>query len=106
MPTPIASTASELRRAMTLCRSSSAFGMSIITAAPTSGMKIARLGPQWFRKSSMSSLRFPWSDGEDEDAGEDDGAPEEQRAVLLHAAGLDAAEKLACALGACARSVD
>src|SRR6476469_3102439 len=106
MPTVTARTASELNKAMALCISSSAFGMSIITAAPMSGMKIARLGPQCFRTSSMSVSAFPWSDGEDEGAGQHDRAAEEQRPVLLDAAGLHAAQDLPCALGAHAGAVD
>src|SRR5829696_10425688 len=88
MPKP--SVARELPRALPLWASSRSRGTSIITMAPTSGVKTASLRTQ-SSNVSMSPESLDGQEGEGE--GEDRGAAEQQRTVLLHPAGLDHAEE-------------
>src|SRR5438874_6588399 len=93
MPIVVASTNRDVTSATHLWSCSSTRGTSIITAAPTSGANTATLGPQCLRRSSICP--FSSLQREDQDAGQDHGAAEEQRAVLLDLAGLQLAQDLA-----------
>src|SRR5215211_1806866 len=88
MPKP--SVAREETRAMPLCASSRSRGTSIITMAPTSGVKTASVRIQ----SSNVSMAPLYLDREERECeGEDRGTAEQQRTVLLHPTGLDHPEE-------------
>src|SRR3989442_9325372 len=89
MPIVVASTNTEVSRAIHLWSCSSTRGTSIITAAPTSGANTATLGPQCLRMSSICVLSV--LKGEDEYASEHHRATEQERAVLLDLSALQLA---------------
>src|SRR5919112_903907 len=99
MPKP--RVARELIRAMPLWASSRSRGTSIITMAPTSGVKTASVRIQ---SSNVSMSPLDREEGEGE--GEDRGAAEQQGTVLLHPTGLDHAEEATGVLGPQPGTVD
>src|SRR3954470_17569867 len=97
-PMVVAKTNTDVSSATHLCSCSSALGMIIITAAPISGANTATLGPQCLRMSSICGRSL--LESEDEYARKHDGSAEQERAVLLDLAGLEATQELAGSLGA------
>src|SRR3954447_19486020 len=97
--TVTASTAKLVTSATTLCRVSSAFGTTIITATPTNGRKTARVMPQPLRKSFTIAPRSSACDHY-QDGGQDGGPQEQVCAVGLDLAGLGLAQDLAGGLRA------
>src|SRR5918997_743464 len=103
MPKP--RVAREVTRAMTLWASSRSRGTSIITMAPTSGVKTASVRTQ---SSNVSMSPFLSAlDGEQRQGeGEHRGSAEQQGTVLLDPTGLDHAEEAPGVLRAQAGAVD
>src|SRR4051812_25968622 len=89
--TPTASVTRLVTSAVSLCSSSFAFGMSAMTATPTSGRNTASVSAQSSNVFMGSLLPL----GEDEGEREHADGPEHEGRVLLHATGLDVTEEAA-----------
>src|SRR5205814_4689948 len=98
--TPTPSVATDVIRAMALSESSLSRGSSIISSAPAIGRNTAAVSAQW-SKPFMSLLGK-----RDEGCAEHDQRAEEDRRVLLDAAGLGLAEDDAAFLRGIADAVD